>query len=413
MVYMAGDNSLSTAGDEDLKEMRQVGSSPDVNVLVQFDNAGDKGTRRFYIRRAGINEKVEEIGETDSGDPNVLKDFIVWSCDNYPADRYALILWNHGGGWEPDDLDRFARDERTRTWNSREASFLSASQLKKTFFNTPIRTILNLDTPRERAICDDNGSGHSIDTVELGKVLAFAKEKIGQPLDMLGMDACLMSNLEVAYQAEPYVKYIVASEETEPGEGWPYSVILDTLDKNPEISTPEFCREMVKAYTKTYNEWGQTNVTQSAFDLSKVQDAAKSLDSLAEALIDKMPDVFDAIESTYNTSMSFLNYTLYDVSNFCKVLSNLTQDSNVTQAAQNVVKEFEPNSGKFIIAESHLGKDYDQCCGSSVYLIPRPYCVSKYYADLEFAKDCKNWPLMLQKIHEYVRQAPARSYPIA
>jgi hypothetical protein len=79
MVYMAGDNNLSTAGDEDLKEMRQVGSSPDVNVLVQFDNAGDKGTRRFHIQRGGINEKVEELGETDSGDPNVLMDFIAWS----------------------------------------------------------------------------------------------------------------------------------------------------------------------------------------------------------------------------------------------------------------------------------------------------------------------------------------------
>ena len=401
MVYMAGDNSLSTAGDEDLREMRQVGSSPDVNVLVQFDNAGNKGTRRFYIRRGGINEKVEELEETDSGDPNVLKDFIAWSCDNYPADRYALILWNHGGGWEPSDLDRLARCERTKNWNTREASYMTASKLKKTFFNTTVSEILNLDSSNLRAICSDDGSGHSLDTIELGKVLAYAKEKLGQPLDILGMDACLMSNLEVAYQAEPYVKYIVSSEESEPGEGWPYSSILNILDKNPGISTPEFCCEMVKAYTKTYNEWGQSDVTQSAFDLSKVKDAAKSLDSLAEALIDKMPDVITAIERAQNKSKSFFYYTLWDASNFCKVLSGLTPDSNVNQAAQNVVQEFKANSGKFIIAESHLGKDYDQCCGASVYLIPRPHCVSKYYADLEFAKDCKNWPLMLQKYHEY------------
>jgi hypothetical protein len=251
-----------------------------------------------------------------------------------------------------------------------------------------------------RAICSDDGSGHSLDTIELGKVLAYAKEKIGQSLDILGMDACLMSNLEVAYQAEPYVKYIVASEESEPGEGWPYSSVLNILDKNPGISTPEFCCEMVKAYTKTYNEWGQSDVTQSAFDLSKVKDTAKSLDLLAETLIDKIPDINYTIQRAQNKSMSFFNYTLWDTSHFCKVLSGLTQDNNVNQAAQNVVKEFEANSGKFVIAESHLGKDYDQCCGSSVYLIPPPQCVSKYYADLEFAKDCKNWPLMLQKYHD-------------
>lgn len=401
MVYMAGDNNLSTAGNEDLKEMRQVGSSSDVNVLVQFDNAGNEGTRRFCVQRGGINEKVEKLGITDSGDPDVLKAFIAWSYDNYPADRYALILWNHGGGWEPSDLDKLARYERTKNWNIREASSRSASKLKKTFFSTTISKILNLDSPKERAICCDDGSGHSLDTIELGKVLAYAKEKIGQPLDILGMDACLMSNLEVAYQAEPYVKYIVASEESEPNEGWPYKAILDILDKNPGILTPEFCCEIVKVYTKTYKEWGQSDVTLSAFDLSRVKDTTKSLDVLAEALIDQMPDVINTIQKAQNKSMSFFGYTLWDVSHFCKELSGLTKDNNINHATQNVVKEFEFNSEKFIIAESHLGKDYDQCCGASVYLIPPPPHVSKYYADLEFAKDFKNWPLMLQKFHEY------------
>jgi hypothetical protein len=401
MVYMAGDNSLSTAGNEDLKEMREVGSSPDVNILAQFDNAGDKGTRRFCIQRGGINEKVEEFAETDSGDPYVLEDFIAWSHDNYPADRYALILWNHGGGWEPGDLDRLARSERTKNWNAREASSRSASKLKKTFFSTTISKILNLDSPKAREICCDDGSGHSLDTIELGKVLAYAKEKIGQPLDILGMDACLMSNLEVAYQAEPYVKYVVASEESEPNEGWPYTAILDILNKNPEILTPKFCCEIVKVYTKTYKEWHQSDVTQSAFDLSRVKDTTKSLDLLAKALIDQMPGVVNTIQRAQNKSMSFDDYKLWDVSHFCKELSGLTQDDNVSHAAQNVVKEFEPNSEKLIIAESHLGQDYDQCCGGSIYLIPPPHGVSKYYADLEFAKDLKNWPLMLQKFHEY------------
>jgi hypothetical protein len=105
------------------------------------------------------------------------------------------------------------------------------------------------------------------------------------------MDACLMSNLEVAYQAEPYVKYIVASEESEPDKGWPYSDILDMLNKNPGISTPEFCSEIVKVYTDSYKGGDQSKVTQSAFDLSRVKDATKSLDLLAEALIDQMPDI--------------------------------------------------------------------------------------------------------------------------
>ncbi|MGB4087554.1 MAG: clostripain-related cysteine peptidase [Methanothrix sp.] len=399
MVYMAGDNNLSTAGDEDLKEMRQVGSSSDINILVQFDNAGNEGTRRFHIKRGGVNDKVEDLGKTDSGDPHILEDFIAWCCGNYPADRYALILWNHGGGWEPGDLDRMARSERTKNWNAREASSRSASKLKKTFFSTTVSEILNLGTPKLREICCDDGSGHSLDTIELGEVLAFAMDKIGQPLDILGMDACLMSNLEVAYQAEPYVRYIVASEENEPNEGWPYNAILGMLNKNPEISTPEFCSKIVRLYTKTYKEWGQSDVTQSAFDLSRIKDTTKCLDSLAEALIDQMPGIVNDIRRAQRISMSFDDDKLWDISHFCKELSGLTQENSVVQATQKVIEEFEPDSEKLIIAESHLGQDYDHCCGASIYM--PTWRISKYYADLKFAKDIKNWPLMLQNYNEY------------
>lgn len=59
----------------------------------------------------------------------------------------------------------------------------------------------------------DDGTGHSLDTIELGKVLAKATVVLGQPIDLLGMDACLMSSLEVAYQVQPYVHCLVGSEE--------------------------------------------------------------------------------------------------------------------------------------------------------------------------------------------------------
>ena len=202
MIYMAGENSLSHAGDDDLKEMREVGSSSDVNILVQFDRGGNVGTNRYYIQKGGIDEKIESLGgKIDSGDPETLKGFIDWSSDNYPANRYALILWDHGSGWEPSEIDKKARELETKNWSFREVVSLS-NKLYKTFFSTTIDKIFDLDTPRLRAIFIDEGSGHSIDTIELGKVLAHAKEKIGKPLDILGMDACLMSNLEVAYQAE-------------------------------------------------------------------------------------------------------------------------------------------------------------------------------------------------------------------
>ena len=122
MAFLAGDNNLSGAGDKDLWEMRQVGSTADVNIIAEFDNAGERGTNRYHVQRDGKNEHVESLGETDSGSPATLIDFITWAADNYPAERYALILWNHGSGWEPTEVDRIARSVDAPDYNSREVS---------------------------------------------------------------------------------------------------------------------------------------------------------------------------------------------------------------------------------------------------------------------------------------------------
>jgi len=78
MVYLAGDNNLDGAGVADLREMKKVGSSASVNVIAQFDRAGSRGTtKRFYLRKGTELPKdaVQDLGETDTGDPRVLCDF--------------------------------------------------------------------------------------------------------------------------------------------------------------------------------------------------------------------------------------------------------------------------------------------------------------------------------------------------
>lgn len=400
MIYMAGDNNLSEAGDVDLEEMREVGSNLDVNVVVQFDNAGNRGTNRYLIQKNGNDDLVEKLGETDSGDPEVLNDFITWSAREYPAERYALVLWNHGGGWEPTEIDRIARGLHVKNYNIREAGVLSGTQIKKALFRSSIKEILNQDYAYNRAILSDDGTGHSLDTIELGRVLARTKDLLGRPLDLLGMDACLMSNIEVAYQAAPYVKYITASEESEPGEGWPYNQILKSIVDKPDISAEKLSTGIVAAYIDSYKNANQTGVTQSAFDLSKVTDIAKSLDALGEALINHMPDAIDEIWKAQRRSMKFFYNTLWDINHFSKELSKVTSDNAIKMATQDVKNAFQAGPEKFILASSYLGKWFDQCCGASIYLIPPPSNLSQYYQELAFARDFKNWWEMLQKYHE-------------
>lgn len=395
MVYMAGENSLSDAGDEDLADMRKVGSTSDVNIVAEFDNEGDRGTSRYFVKR-NSNDIVEDLGETDSGDPQVLRDFIDWSIDNYPAERYALVLWSHGTGWEPKEIDRIAKEVNAAQYDVRQAGALSASQLHRAFFNSTLKKILSEDSPYNRYVCVDNGSGQSLDMVELGNVLASARNKIGQPLDILGMDACLMSNLEVAYQVEPFARYMVASEETEPNQGWPFDMVIGKLTGNADRLTPELTKGIVESYIDAYKKWNQNNVTLTALDLSKVKEAGKKLDYLASALVDHMPEAGDDIWNAQKTSRRFHNQ--WDIAHFSKELQKITKDSTVVQAAAEVQEVLKAGTENFVIAESHLGTHYDPCCGVSVYLVQPPQSISPYFAELAFSKDT-HWLSMLQAYH--------------
>ena len=114
LVYMAGDNNLDGAALRDIAEMARAGSTKDVNILVQLDRIEDNLTRRFRITQGGgfKTDCLESFGDTNTGDPQILYNFVKWAADNYPADRYALILWNHGSGWWEDAKSRLPVPQR-------------------------------------------------------------------------------------------------------------------------------------------------------------------------------------------------------------------------------------------------------------------------------------------------------------
>ncbi|MBU4143287.1 peptidase C11, partial [Patescibacteria group bacterium] len=191
MVYMAGDNNLDGAALRDIAEMARAGSTKDVNVLVQLDRLEDNLTRRFRITQGGGFKKdcIESFGDTNTGDPKILYDFVKWAADNYPADRYALILWNHGSGWWEEEKGK-ADDPVGRM---------------------PRRHLFNhLILLEHRSICyDDTSGGDALDNRELKGVLNQACAILGKKIDLLGMDACLMNMVEVAYQQREFVNIIV------------------------------------------------------------------------------------------------------------------------------------------------------------------------------------------------------------
>jgi hypothetical protein len=387
MVYMAGYNNLSSAAGTDLKEMRKVGSTDRVKVCVFVKQQPEKVARHIVIGKNGKNEQTENLGDKDSGSPQTVVDFVRWARKVAPAQKYALVLWNHGSGWEPQDFDQLHQEVRGDGFDdafARESEVRADQLIARSLFTTTLREFVSLD-PGDRAICSDDGSGHSLDTVELGRVLAAIEKDAGGDVELLGMDACLMSNLEVAFEARGNARTIVGSEELEPNAGWPYDPILAELNEKPEMDGPALGSLIVDKYIAAYKssdrEWP---VTQCAVATSGIDAFAKTLDGLSAALLDQARRDYRPIQQSQSRAVRF-EMQLRDLKTFCEALAASSAGAPVKQAAKAVLDGLKP--GGYVLREGHLGSKVQECGGVTVFLPVPGEPISQYYKHLRFAAD--------------------------
>ena len=231
-------------------------------------------------------------------------------------------------------------------------------------------------------------------------MIAKGVETIGQKFDLLGMDACLMSNIEVAYQVRNHVRYIVASEENEPADGWPYDRILGRITDNPEMEAAELARSIVSDYVDWYRDRDTTDdITQAALDLSKLDSLTAPLDDFAGSLAADMSNSYPDIWRAQRKSARFWHNTLWDLGHFCEVLHGTTNTDEVGEAAQAVIDALAPGQGRFVLAESHLGTKVERCMGVTIYLVPPITSISRYYGELDFSHN-HPWMSMLEAYHD-------------
>ncbi|NTW11129.1 MAG: peptidase C11 [Chlorobiaceae bacterium] len=393
MVYMAGDNSLDPEGSVDLREMKKAGSTDDVNIIAQFDRAAGHVARRYYLRKGGIvtGDAVASLGALNTGDPANLEDFIKWGIKNYPAKHYLLVLWNHGQGW--DDTDVYA-DERYRSLRR-----LPSSATRHSLFRTGTRKVMEkaVSGMEYRAILLDDNAKDFLDNQEMQKVLANTAKSIGRKLDILGMDACLMSMAEVGYQISDSTSYTVGSEQTEPGNGWPYDKILKALVQNPAITPKDLSTLIVDSYLASYPD--KEPVTQSACDLSKAEALASAVASLASALKSGIADkaVQQAVQGVRNKVQSYDVKDNIDLLDFCSLLSKTGVKAAIKTACQNVAAEVQKN---YILNQGYKNKSMQHSNGVAIYF--PLVSVSPLYRKLEFSKKT-GWDSFLEAYLEAIR----------
>jgi len=395
MVYMAGDNNLDGAALRDIAEMARAGSTKDVNILVQLDRIEDNLTRRFRITQGGGFKKdcIESFGDTNTGDPKILYDFVKWAADNYPADRYALILWNHGSGWWEDAKGRAAGPDHDSAPSARltgPADPSAAQEVRRKRY----RPLFRHSPPQEhRSICyDDTSGGDALDNRELRVVLAGICALLGRKIDLLGMDACLMNMVEVAYQLRESVNVIVGSEIEEPFDGWPYAEILTRLTARPRQDAAALARWIVKSYLLSYKGKDET-VTQSALDVSRIGEMTAKVDALSASLLAALDTDSKLIEAAWRRSPRFYDDNYIDLACFAKSLRKKA-DAELQAKVVDLIAALKPGKGRTILSQGKIGREVRGICGLSIYFPSDS--INTAYRNLDFSGDCK-WLAFLER----------------
>lgn len=380
MVYLDGDNDLEHYALKDIDEMERALPAKGVEVIVLIDRAhgysnaeGNWTDARIYrIRRDGADGIKSDVlakpGELNMGDPNVLKKFIAASIKAYPARRYALVMWNHGGGWIAHAVDQMAPG-----------------------------------TPREF---------DKLNLPELREAVDGALKKAGvKKLDLVAFDMCLMAQMETAYELEGLADVMVASEASAPGDGWPYDSVI-SLFGDPRRSTKETARGIVAAFNDYYQARGNPIATHSAFDLSMVGRLATSLDALLIKLNKTMAASWPSLTRALFFSVSYsdiedvkkgrravLSVDLGDIfKNLAGVAPNL--------AAAPEYRKFDKALNEFVI-ESRTSQRYKNSQGVSIYAPFRKDLLNNSYQKTRFAKDTK-WLDTLNNLYRVQDRNPSR-----
>jgi hypothetical protein len=289
LVYLNGDNNLDSFGAVNIKQMEQVGSNDNVNVVVQWASLGAGTSKRLLVQKSTdpnnvTSPIVADIGKTDMGDYKSLIEFVRWGVQNYPAKHYFIDVWDHGAGWH---------------------SIQAMGKTGHTFHPNDISW-------------DDN-SGNYITTEQLGLALAESAKIIGHKVDIYGSDACLMAMAEVANEMADSVSYFAGSQETEPGAGWPYGDWLAQWANTPNAPATQVAKTLVDTYVKSYQGGsnGSGEVTFSAYDMSKLVDLdaaianfgkkVRSLDATGKAsLLNTAKTVQSFTDADYGDLLDFM-----------------------------------------------------------------------------------------------------------
>jgi hypothetical protein len=374
LIYMNADNSLSETSLSDVNEMEEIDYTLNNNVCVavQLDRKGKgkknegndkllwKGGRQFLVKHDTDTNKVSsnliDLGEIDMGSWSNLVKFINWSSNQCKAKKYAFILWSHGDG------------------------------IKSKLFNKGV-------SPD-----DTSKSILSIDSL----VRALKKSNI-KKFEIVGFDACLMQMIEVSYSLKDITSYVVASVDSEDGNGWKYNGFLKWISDG-NIESIDITKKIIE---ETVTQKKEQNIisTLSVIDTSQIEKYILKIIELIN-LCKVNNSILEKIDFSLEQAIKFnspAGEDYMDFFNFITILKkNLEGDSSYNSIIDKINEILLDESKLILFNKFWYPEDdrMDSTHGLSIY-VPEYWFIWKPYKKTNFYKKTK-WSDFLILIHQEI-----------
>jgi len=315
MYYLNGDNALSAGQGAILQEIKQVGSTSDVQLTVLIDQNQVGDTKLYYIFNTTLVQQTWP-SESSMDDADTIKDFVLKVKKDFPANNYELIISsNKGSGWQ--------------------------------------------------GICwDEHGDGIMITMPEFLDALNQITNNGTDKLDILGIETCMTGNIEVAYQISNYVDIFIGSPECAMLGDWAYSEPLNNLIADPTMTPSELAITTVNYFVpKSYPQYNMIT-TMAATNLSYLNSFITEIDDLSVEFIENLDEYRDEIATAILGARIYaLSWDIDYYIDFYNFLELLTiNDPTVVDIKNNIFNIMD----KAVIANKHLPTD--PAHGLSIYL---------------------------------------------
>ena len=330
-LYIASDNNLEIAWDMyTLDALLALPKSKSVNVVAMVDLLSTD-TIELLEFSGDAYTVVKTYEDMDTGDGNTFRFFLDEVETMYPAENTCIVPWDHGGSWI--------------------------------------------------GVCSDDNHDSIITMEEFSTALTEA----ALPIDVLGLDACLMSSVEVAYEASlsDMVTYMVASEKSIPFDGFPYDHMFTPLMEDPTATPEELCEMMLAGWDSYYHYGRMVNLVVT--DVRALGDSLPVFQEWAEALTAGLESNMDAYQTAVESAVSsaYAGY-IVDVHDLCEQLVVNVEDEAVVEASNAVMVAIEE-----VVVGLHTSRYVQDMHGLSVWWTTDNYAwlVPRYMLQVQFATD--------------------------